>query len=78
MNSKTLYNLLYECASEKEIDNSVFNDIFTNSLVTVLKNKYGEDITREGTCHYDYQKLLGLISDVVISNYAYMYIVVND
>ena len=43
MNSKTLYNLLYECANEKEIDTSVFNDIFTNSLVTVLKSKYGED-----------------------------------
>ena len=42
-----------------------------------LKNKYGEDITREGTCHYDYQKLLGLISDVVISNYAYMFLELN-
>ena len=42
-----------------------------------IKNKYGEDITSEGTCHYDYQKFLGLISKVVISNYHYLFLELN-
>ena len=42
-----------------------------------IKEKYGEDITFDGTCYYDYQKYLGLVSDVVISNYAYLFLELN-
>ena len=43
MNSNTLYNLLYECATEKEIETDVFNEIFINSLKAVFNEKYGEN-----------------------------------
>ena len=42
-----------------------------------LKNNDGADITKVGLCHYDYQKYLGLISKVVITNYAYLFLELN-
>lgn len=42
-----------------------------------IKNNHGGRISREGTCHYDFQKYLGLISPVVISNYHYLFLELN-
>lgn len=42
-----------------------------------IKNNHDGRISREGTCHYDYQKYLGLISPVVISNYHYLFLELN-
>lgn len=40
-------------------------------------NRNHDDINRNNTCHYFYQKFVGLNSDVVISNYPYMFLELN-
>lgn len=42
-----------------------------------LKNHAEGQITEDNTCEYFYQKFLGLISPVMISNYAYMFLELN-
>ena len=42
-----------------------------------LKNHPEGQITKENTCKYYYQKFLGLISNVTIANYPYMFLELN-
>lgn len=40
-------------------------------------NRSHDTITRENTCFYFYQKFVGMYSDVVISNYPYLFLELN-